>query len=51
MDTAKAAANYAKLPVVVIPTIATSDAPCSAISVNVVKALIEADRVGFLETF
>ncbi|MDS1030256.1 glycerol dehydrogenase [Bacillota bacterium LX-D] len=33
LDTAKAVAYYAKLPVVVIPTIASTDAPCSALSV------------------
>ncbi|MDU2065735.1 MAG: glycerol dehydrogenase [Sporomusaceae bacterium] len=32
-DTAKAAAYYAKLPVVIIPTIAATDAPCSALAV------------------
>jgi glycerol dehydrogenase len=33
LDTAKAAAYYAKIPVVVCPTIASTDAPCSALSV------------------
>lgn len=33
LDTAKAAAYYKKLPVVICPTIASSDAPCSALSV------------------
>ena len=33
LDTAKAAAYYSKLPVVICPTIASSDAPCSALSV------------------
>jgi len=33
IDTAKAVADKRKLPVVVIPTIAASDAPCSALSV------------------
>lgn len=33
LDTAKAVAYYAKLPVVIVPTIASSDAPCSALSV------------------
>lgn len=33
LDAAKAAAYYAKLPVVICPTIASSDAPCSALSV------------------
>lgn len=33
LDTAKAIAYYTKLPVVIIPTIASSDAPCSALSV------------------
>jgi len=33
LDTAKAAAYYAHLPVVICPTIASSDAPCSALSV------------------
>ena len=32
-DTAKAVAYYAKLPVVICPTIASTDAPCSALSV------------------
>ncbi|MGI6499085.1 MAG: glycerol dehydrogenase [Oscillospiraceae bacterium] len=33
LDTAKAAAHFSKLPVVICPTIASSDAPCSALSV------------------
>lgn len=33
LDTAKAVAHYAKLPVVIVPTIASSDAPCSALAV------------------
>ena len=33
LDTAKAAAYYAKLPVAIVPTIAATDAPCSALSV------------------
>jgi len=32
-DTAKAAAFYAKVPVIIVPTIASTDAPCSALSV------------------
>ncbi|OAA93201.1 glycerol dehydrogenase [Clostridium coskatii] len=32
-DTAKAVAYYAKVPVVIVPTIAATDAPCSALSV------------------
>lgn len=32
-DTAKAAAYYQKVPVIIIPTIASTDAPCSALSV------------------
>lgn len=32
-DTAKAAAYYADAPVVIVPTIASTDAPCSALSV------------------
>ncbi len=32
-DTAKAVAYYAKKPVVIVPTIASTDAPCSALSV------------------
>ncbi|MFD3157801.1 glycerol dehydrogenase [Haloimpatiens sp. FM7330] len=32
-DTAKAVAYYAKTPVVIVPTIASTDAPCSALSV------------------
>lgn len=33
LDTAKAVAFYAKVPVVICPTIASTDAPCSALSV------------------
>ncbi len=33
LDTAKAVAHYAGLPVVIVPTIASTDAPCSALSV------------------
>lgn len=33
MDAAKAAAHYANLPVVICPTAASTDAPCSALSV------------------
>lgn len=33
LDTAKAVAHYQKLPVVIAPTIASTDAPCSALSV------------------
>lgn len=33
LDTAKAVAYYAKLPVAIVPTVAATDAPCSAISV------------------
>ena len=33
LDTAKAAAFYTKIPVAVVPTIASTDAPCSALSV------------------
>jgi len=33
LDTAKAAGHYSKLPVVIVPTIASTDAPCSALSV------------------
>lgn len=33
MDTAKAASYYEKLPVVIFPTIASSDAPCTALAV------------------
>lgn len=32
-DTAKAIAYYCKLPVIIVPTIAATDAPCSALSV------------------
>ena len=32
-DTAKAVAHYAQVPVVIVPTIASTDAPCSALSV------------------
>jgi len=33
LDTAKAVAHYAKLPVLIAPSIASTDAPCSALSV------------------
>lgn len=33
LDTAKAVAYYAKLPLAIVPTIAATDAPCSALSV------------------
>lgn len=33
LDVAKAVAHYAKLPVAIVPTIAATDAPCSALSV------------------
>ena len=33
LDTAKAVAHYAKVPVIIVPTIASTDAPCSALSV------------------
>lgn len=33
LDTAKAVAYYAKLPVLIVPTIASTDAPCSRLSV------------------
>lgn len=33
IDTAKAVAHFAGLPVIVVPTIASTDAPCSALSV------------------
>ncbi len=33
LDVAKAAAYYQKSPVIIVPTIATTDAPCSALSV------------------
>ena len=33
IDTAKAVAYYKKIPVVIVPTIASTDAPCSALSV------------------
>jgi glycerol dehydrogenase len=33
LDTAKAAAHYLGIPVVIVPTIASTDAPCSALSV------------------
>lgn len=33
LDTAKAIAYYSNLPVIVVPTIASTDAPCSALSV------------------
>jgi glycerol dehydrogenase len=33
LDTAKAVGHYMKIPVVIVPTIASTDAPCSALSV------------------
>lgn len=33
LDTAKAAAEFARIPVVLVPTAASSDAPCSAVAV------------------
>lgn len=33
MDTAKAVAHYMKVPLITVPTVASSDAPCSAVSV------------------
>ena len=33
LDTAKAVSYYGKIPVVIVPTIASTDAPCSALSV------------------
>ncbi len=33
LDTAKAVAYFSKLPIVIVPTIASTDAPCSALSV------------------
>jgi len=33
LDTAKAVAYFTKLPIVIVPTIASTDAPCSALSV------------------
>jgi len=33
IDTAKAVAHYMKVPVIIVPTIAATDAPCSALSV------------------
>ena len=33
LDTAKASAHFAKIPVAIVPTIAATDAPCSALSV------------------
>jgi len=33
LDTAKAVAHYVNLPIVIVPTIASTDAPCSALSV------------------
>ncbi|MBT2292625.1 glycerol dehydrogenase [Paenibacillus albidus] len=33
MDTAKAVSHFASLPVVIVPTVASTDAPCSALSV------------------
>jgi glycerol dehydrogenase len=33
LDTAKAVAHFAKIPVIIVPTLASTDAPCSALSV------------------
>ena len=33
IDTAKATAHYEKLPVVIIPTVVATDAPCTGLSV------------------
>lgn len=33
LDTAKAVSHYARLPVILVPTVASTDAPCSAVSV------------------
>lgn len=38
LDTAKAVAHYLNVPVAVIPTLASTDAPCSALSVIYTKA-------------
>ncbi len=38
LDTAKAVAYYSKVPVVIAPTIASTDAPCSALSVIYTEA-------------
>jgi glycerol dehydrogenase-like iron-containing ADH family enzyme len=43
LDTAKAAAYYLGIPVIIVPTIASTDAPCSALSVT-----MSADTRGFV---
>lgn len=47
LDTAKAVAYFAKLPVAILPTVASTDAPCSALSV-LYKENGEFDRYLFL---
>lgn len=47
LDTAKAVAYYEKLPVVIFPTIASTDAPCTALAV-IYKPSHEFDRYLFL---
>ncbi|MDA7026687.1 glycerol dehydrogenase [Bacillus sp. CLL-7-23] len=49
LDTAKATAYYEKLPVAIFPTIASTDAPCTALAV-IYKKSGEFDRYLFLPT-
>lgn len=49
LDTAKAVAYFANLPVIIVPTIASTDAPCSALSVLYTDAG-QFDRYLFLKT-
>ncbi|MDI2091098.1 glycerol dehydrogenase [Commensalibacter oyaizuii] len=47
LDTAKAVAYYKKIPVIIVPTIASTDAPCTALAV-IYKKNGEFDRYLFL---
>lgn len=49
LDTVKAAAYYAGLPAVIVPTVASTDAPCSSLSV-IYRENGEFDRYLFLHT-
>ncbi|EGC92448.1 glycerol dehydrogenase [Turicibacter sp. HGF1] len=49
LDTAKAVAYFSNLPVIIVPTIASTDAPCSALSVLYTDAG-QFDRYLFLKT-
>ena len=49
LDTAKGVADYAGLPVVIVPTVASTDSPCSSLSV-VYQDNGEFERYLFLDT-